>query len=527
MYKVVKIQVKNKDSELYKYCERFTRAANNLYNAAMFRVRQVATAMEKKPKDLTANEKEVLAEIEHMFLTSDKAQKLHRPQRGKCFLSYGFLECLLRSNNNPDFFAPDISKQTAQQTLKEVCRAESSFYHACSAYKKCPESFTGTPKFPKYKKKGGMSTVTLTNQDCKIKGAKKDAAQLSEKEKQGIVRCKFPLTKATCELRISPEDKIREVKIIPTHDIFVIAFCLDDGKNAVAPTENPKNICAIDFGISNLAAITNNVGAPRLLFKGGVIKSANQWYNKQMAKIQSQQTVGTTQKFESTSESKKLCRKRENITNDAMHKAGKAIINYCLQYKIDTIVMGKNNGWKQSINMGSKNNQKFVQIPFAKLIGIITYLAEREGIKVILQEESYTSKASFLDNDPIPAYKKGDDTEYHFSGQRAPKQYHGLRSKSGFRGLYVTKNGIVVNSDFNGSANIGRKAFPELFNCDTVSIQGPVIVIKYPGAGKSKPKEPVTGMISKAKQRRLTKKRLTSASPQHKNVTLTQGRACV
>ena len=135
-----------------------------------------------------------------------------------------------------------------------------------------------------------------------------------------------------------------------------------------------------------------------------------------------------------------------------MHKVSSDIIKYCVTHKIGTIVMGKNEGWKQGSNISKVNNQTFVSIPFNKLQQMISYKAERAGITVIVQEESYTSKASFLDSDIIPTYQKGVDTNYIFSGVRKP------------RGLYKSSNGTIINSDLNGAANILRKAIPTAFD---------------------------------------------------------------
>jgi transposase len=117
---------------------------------------------------------------------------------------------------------------------------------------------------------------------------------------------------------------------------------------------------------------------------------------------------------------------------------------------------GKNDGWKQDANLGTRANQNFVQIPHARFIQMITYKAEKAGLRVILTEESYTSKASFLDRDPLPVYKKGDDKEYQFSGKRIK------------RGLYRAKDGRLLNADLNGSGNIVRKVAPNAFGSDGV-----------------------------------------------------------
>ena len=138
-----------------------------------------------------------------------------------------------------------------------------------------------------------------------------------------------------------------------------------------------------------------------------------------------------------------LWKKRTNWMNDYMHKVSRFIANYCVEKQISTLVIGKNEQWKTNSNIGKTNNQNFVQIPHAVLYKLIQYKAEEVGIKVIYQEESYTSKASYLDGDVIPVY--ADGRKYTFSGKRIK------------RGLYRTKNGILLNADVNGAANIYRK----------------------------------------------------------------------
>ncbi|MCD7950977.1 MAG: IS200/IS605 family accessory protein TnpB-related protein, partial [Erysipelotrichaceae bacterium] len=178
-------------------------------------------------------------------------------------------------------------------------------------------------------------------------------------------------------------------------------------------------------------------------------------------------TPGKSQKFVPTPESDKLCVYRAAFMKDYMHKCAKRIIDWCVDNSIDTIIVGENKEWKQNINTGKKNNQAFVSIPFNTFKAMLEYLCERNGIRFLLQEESYTSKASFIDNDEIPLYKKDDNTKYTFSGRRAPAVFNNEfgehYKKNGYRGLYKSMNGTIINSDLNGSANIGRKAIPDMF----------------------------------------------------------------
>ena len=160
-----------------------------------------------------------------------------------------------------------------------------------------------------------------------------------------------------------------------------------------------------------------------------------------------------------------------------MHKAAKHLLAWCVENRIDTIVAGVNPGWKQGANLGKVNNQNFVQIPFAYLRHCIQYQAEVSGILYLEQEESYTSRASFLDGDPIPTYGV-DDKDAGFSGKRGPSRYAGMYKKDGFRGLYRTADGTFINADLNGSANILRKAFPDAFLKGSMPDFTDVVIVK-------------------------------------------------
>ena len=127
-----------------------------------------------------------------------------------------------------------------------------------------------------------------------------------------------------------------------------------------------------------------------------------------------------------------------------MHCASKKVIDYCLEFGIDTIVVGKNDGWKQETNMGKRNNQNFVHIPYEKFIPKLRYKAENYGINFIETEESYTSGTSFLDNE-LPERKNYD------------------KSRRIERGLFQSNDGKIINSDLNGSYQIIRKVFPNAF----------------------------------------------------------------
>jgi putative transposase len=213
-------------------------------------------------------------------------------------------------------------------------------------------------------------------------------------------------------------------------------------------------------------AVTNNCGLNCLLYKGGVIKAANRLYNKRIAVIMSEQTKGGTDKFVPTEEYYDVTQRRNNVINDFMLQTGKHFITWCVENRIDTIVMGDNLFWKQKVNIGHKNNQEFVQIPFDRMKRILEYQAERNGIRILRQEESYTSKANFLGKDQMPVYEK-DDNSCSFTGTRI------------HRGLYRTDTGEIINADVNGSANIMRKCIVDAFKNNALMHER-ISVIKHP-----------------------------------------------
>ena len=453
MYQTIRVCIRPKD-ELYDYCDGQTRAANNLYNASLYRVRQVLTMFNKPAEELTDNEKNVYNEIASALPIMGYKYKM--PSKGKTFLSYEFLDALFKATKNPDYFCHTLQRQTAQHTIKTVVRSMKSFYEAKKAYRKDPSKFLGEPQLPNYHKKGGKSTAILTNQDCNIRETKTNHYSV-----------KLPLTKSVCNIGVNNPGRLKQVTITPFHNVFYISSVFENDVPAKAAPDNPKRLCGIDLGVDNVASITNNTGAPCLLFKGGVIKSANQRYNKLISEIKSSQTTGTTEKFKPTPESDRLCVRRKNILFDFMHKVGKNIITWCVDNQMEGIIIGHSNGWKQNSNIGKHNNQNFVSIPFEDLSRILKYLAEREGIMVIDQEESYTSQASFLDHDFIPVYGATDGKPV-FSGKRLK------------RGNYRSKDGTIINADLNGSANISRKALPDVFTVGIAPDFSNTIIVKHP-----------------------------------------------
>ena len=443
---------------LYDWCHETTALANNLANAVRFRQRQVLTAVKKEPKDWTANEKEIMDEIANalpaMCIVGKKEKHYKLPTETKRFLNYSFLEDLLKVTKNQDYLAKGLPKQSAQQVIKTCVRDMKAFYASMHSYQKDPSKFTDKPELPGYKRKGGHCTTPITNQDCKI----------IQDDKTWYAKLPYIKDKPLNIGCLDEKAALKEAKVTPNNGRYILSFVFEIPEDMPVVVQQSSRIAAVDPGVDNLMAVTNNVGLPSILIKGGIVKSINQKYNKDVAAIVSRQTAGSDKKFIPTEEYYEVTNYRNNKIQDQLLKCANFLVRWCIENRIDTLVFGKNVFWKQEVNIGKKNNQNFVQIPHAKLGFILSYLCERAGIRFVEQEESYTSKASFLDNDFIPVYGKTDQKPT-FSGKRRQTRYKGMYNEKGFRGLYRASDGTIINSDLNGSANILRKAFPDAFKC--------------------------------------------------------------
>ena len=240
-------------------------------------------------------------------------------------------------------------------------------------------------------------------------------------------------------IKIKTDIDVQFVRLVPKNGYYVIeiGYVIDEPKTS----KNNGNYASIDLGVNNLATLTSNVFAP-IIINGKPVKSINQYYNKQVAEAKS--IAETVNHQKTTKRIKSLGRIRNCKIEDYMHKASRYIVNHLVSTNVNTLIIGYNEGWKQDTNKGKVNNQNFVTIPFYKFIQMLTYKCKLVGIKVIMQEESYTSKCSFIDRDYIPTYGIDDDL-CKPSGKRV------------MRGLYKSKNGYHINADVNGSYNTMRK----------------------------------------------------------------------
>lgn len=440
-YSVYKCKLKN-DSPLFCVFDKWAHLANNLYNETLFVLRQLFTGLKKEEKDITPLEKETIDSVLRVAKSYKKTIVLNKDQR---LVNYYFMDFYFKKTKNENYNS-SLPKQTAQHVIKEACQNFSIWLKTLKEYNKNPSKFSGRPKMPKYKISGGIFMFKITNQDVKLK------------DKKFGYEVKFPKTKHTLTFGKNLQNKrLKEVNVKYEYGSYKITYLFEDVE-VKRPTKNNSNVvCGIDLGVNNIASIQTSNG-DSLLVKGKFIKSKNQWFNKNIAKNMRGQTIGTTKKAKSSKALNRIYEKRALFMMDVMHKISKKIVEWCQEKQVSTIVIGSNKFWKQGVNIGN-NTQTFVQMPFSTLINYIEDKANKVGIEVIRIEESYTSKASFLDLDDIPIYKENDTTEYTFSGKRVS------------RGMYKSSTGFTFNADLNGAGNILRKYTNEniVFNMSNLS----------------------------------------------------------
>ena len=371
------------------------RYSNNLYNVALYNIRQ------------------------YYFET-------------KKFLAYESNYHVCKENENYGLLQAGI----AQQILKVADRSFKSFF---SLVKK---AHTGEYRFqdiriPQYRKHGGMFHLVLSTNAISVK----DGYFLIP------VSRAFKKLHPDCDIKVPFPERlanktIKEVRILPIRNgkCFKIQYVYEE---SVTPADvDPENILAIDIGVNNLASCITTLGTSFLL-DGRKLKSINQGWNKEKARLQS---VADKQGMKSTDRISRLTEKRNNRTKDILRKSARYILNYCIEHRIGTVVVGYNPDFKKSVNLGRRNNQIFTNISFGDFRQILQCLCQRDGIQYREQEESYTSQSSFLDKDVLPEYTPEPQEKGSFSGKRVK------------RGLYLSKEGMMVNADLNGAANILRKS---------------------------------------------------------------------
>ena len=393
MYFTIKQQVKQLSKEDYKNLRELSHIAKNLTNEAIYNVRQ-------------------------SYFNEGK------------YLNYEKNYALLKNSEN----YKSLNSNMAQQILKEVDSMFQSFFGLIKLAEKGRYSFKDI-KLPYYLPKDSFTTLVIGFVRFNRNQLTIPYSQSYKKGHKGIT------------INLPPKlagKKVKEIRIIPKSKarFFEIQYCYE--AEEIQSNLDENHVLAVDLGVDNLAACVTSKGKS-FIIDGKRLKSINQWFNKENARLQ---CIKDKQKFgkKSTNKQQTIRRNRNNKVNDYMNKSARMIINYCLNNDIGTLVCGYNKTFQRNSDIGKKNNQNFVNIPFGKLREKFRYLCKLYGIKYIEQEESYTSKASFFDEDIIPVYNQDTPQTYTFSGKRIK------------RGLYQCANGKTLNADINGALNILKKS---------------------------------------------------------------------
>ena len=394
MYLTIKQQVKHLTKEEYNILRELCRISKNLTNQAIYNVRQ-HYLQEKQYLRYEANY--------HELKNSDNYK-------------------LLNSN-------------IAQQTLKDVDTMFKSFFALIKLAKQGKYNFKHI-RMPNYLPKNGYSNLIIGQ----IRLRKDNILTISfsntfKKKHEVKIQIKIP--------QVLEDKKIKQIQIIPKFNarFFEIQYTYEIQEENIKL--NTNNALAIDLGVNNLCTCVTNTGKS-FIVDGKKLKSINQFFNKQNARLQSIKDKQNIK--QQTKQQYLISRKRKNRVDDYINKICRYVINYCLINDIGNLVIGYNQSFQNKTNLGKKNNQIFTQLPFGKIREKLEYLCKRYNINYILQEESYTSKASFFDNDELPLYNADNPQTYEFSGKRIK------------RGLYQTKNNYCFNADCNGALNILRKS---------------------------------------------------------------------
>lgn len=369
--------------KLYSICDELCFKSKNLYNAALFEFRQ--SYFNKETNTLSW-------------------QNINK-----------------KFNQSNQFDYRELPAKVSNAVLKKLGNNISSFW---GLIKK--SDYNKKIRLPKYlHKTNGRFIVEFDKQTF---SSKRD-------DDNNLIICK-----ASLDLRIPTKvEKPQQVRIIPKVGCYAIEIVYEIKENQ--PKQNQR-VASIDLGLNNLATVVTNDGGNPILISGKKIKSINQYYNKMTSK---QKSLLPNNVFTSKSLDR-LWLKRNNKISYEIYKITKFLANYFDERDISKVIIGNNNGWKNGINIGKRNNQNFVNIPYARFINQLTYKCKILGITVITREESYTSKASFLDYDEIPNYKDG--ATHKFSGKRIK------------RGLYKSAT-RKINADINGAYNIMIKENPD------------------------------------------------------------------
>lgn len=375
---LVEQHIIKKNDNRYKILDEVCFKSKNLYNAALYEIRQ------------------------HFFNT-------------KQFLNWFSIDKIFKEKKQDDYYS--LPCKVSQQTLKLLNQNFKSFF---SLLKK--KNYTKKKSIPKYlDKPKGRFVAVYTNQAISKKELRNGMIQLSG-------------TDFKIKTKVDG-NSINQVRIVPKNSYYKVEVIYE--VEEIEELEDNEKYAAIDLGVNNLATVSFNESKP-FIINGKPLKSINQFYNKRKSELQSKLSGDR----KSSNKINSITRKRNNKIKNYLYKASRCIVNHLVSNNVNTLIIGKNDNWKQETNIGKKNNQNFVLIPHSQFVEMISYKCKLVGIAVMMTEESYTSKCSFIDN---------EEMKHH-------EEYKGKRIK---RGLFRTNEGRLINADLNGSLNIMRKVIGE------------------------------------------------------------------
>ena len=329
--------VKPSNRLLYKACDELCFLSKNLYNAVLYIQRQ-------------------------------------NYQEGKTYISEYDMCKLLRNQKNPDYYA--MNSEISCKVAKQLDNAYTGYFSLLKLKNK--GEFKGKVCLPKYKDKIKGRNIASCYKTRLLKRTY---------NKTGLIH----LSKTNIKFKSNiPFEQIQEVKVVPKNGYYElqVIYTVEEEKPVVS-----NNYAAIDLGLNNLATVVTNVSSP-VIINGRPLKSINHHWNKRKAKLQSKLKKGAR----TSKQIRQITNKRNRRVNNYLHQTSRTLVNEIRRLNISKVIIGSSKGWKENISLGKKTNQNFVQIPYNRFIEMLTYKCRLEGIEVFTEEESYTSKCSFLDN---------------------------------------------------------------------------------------------------------------------------------
>ena len=316
----------------------------------------------------------------------------------------------------------ECGSQAAQKTIQLIGKMWKSFFKANKDYHKHPEKYLGRPKIPKYLDKNDRQVFTLKNTQCSLKDG---LFRISYKPFGGYIT------------PTHADGKLMQCRFVPKGEYYIMEIVYEI--EVPDCSKEIDRVCAVDLGVENFITVVNNFGEQPFVIKGGALKSTNQYYNKQKAKLQSELKKNEHKDWSKRLE--KLTNKRYEKIKYQMHCISKILVDYCVLHNADTLIIGLNKKWKQE----NGNMQNFTYIPYDLFINQVKSKCEQNGIKCIIVQEAYTSGTSFLDGE-LP-------TKENYNKERRI-----------YRGLFISLSGKAINADVNGAYQIMKKVVPDVFN---------------------------------------------------------------